>query len=54
VNTFEPKQKLYPIVSGADAGYSRSDEGARYCLEKKINANCLVHVATLFYINITL
>ena len=53
MKTFEQKQKLYPIVSGADAGYSRSDDGARYCLGKKI-ANCLVHVATLFYINITL
>ncbi|KAG6784717.1 hypothetical protein POTOM_010417 [Populus tomentosa] len=39
VNTFEPKQKLYPIVSAADAGYSGSDEGARFCADDSLNPN---------------
>ncbi|KAJ6940286.1 subtilisin-like protease SBT4.14 [Populus alba x Populus x berolinensis] len=37
VNTFEPKQKLYPIVSAADAGYSGSDDGARFCADGSLN-----------------
>ncbi|KAJ6729835.1 PROPROTEIN CONVERTASE SUBTILISIN/KEXIN [Salix viminalis] len=37
VNTFEPKQKLYPILSGADAGYSGSDDGARFCADGSLD-----------------
>ncbi|XP_034905825.1 subtilisin-like protease SBT4.14 [Populus alba] len=37
VNTFEPKHKLYPIVSAADAGYSGSDDGARFCADGSLN-----------------
>ncbi|KAJ4831291.1 hypothetical protein Tsubulata_020391 [Turnera subulata] len=34
VNTFEPKEKLYPLVSGADAAKnSGTKENARYCLD---------------------
>ncbi|KAG5251493.1 xylem serine proteinase [Salix suchowensis] len=37
VNTFEPKQKLYPILSGEDAGYSGSDDGARFCADGSLD-----------------
>ncbi|KAJ6679557.1 PROPROTEIN CONVERTASE SUBTILISIN/KEXIN [Salix purpurea] len=37
VNTFQPKQKSYPLVSGADAGYSGSQDSARFCDEGSLD-----------------
>ncbi|KAF9668879.1 hypothetical protein SADUNF_Sadunf14G0049300 [Salix dunnii] len=39
VNAFEPKQKSYPLVSGADAGYSGSQDSARFCDEGSLDPN---------------
>ncbi|XP_038684312.1 subtilisin-like protease SBT4.14 isoform X1 [Tripterygium wilfordii] len=40
VNTFEAKQKLYPLVSGVDvAKNSESKEMARFCLQESIDPN---------------
>ncbi|XP_065864208.1 subtilisin-like protease SBT4.14 [Euphorbia lathyris] len=40
VNTFEPKQKLYPLISGADAAKnSESKIDARFCLEGSMDPN---------------
>ncbi|KAK4802627.1 hypothetical protein SAY86_000830 [Trapa natans] len=33
INAFEPNQKLYPLMSGADAARNSSTSNARYCME---------------------
>ncbi|XVF33429.1 hypothetical protein REPUB_Repub17cG0168200 [Reevesia pubescens] len=38
INTFEPKEKFYPIVSGADVAMnSESKEGARFCYDNTLD-----------------
>ncbi|KAK9273795.1 hypothetical protein L1049_018605 [Liquidambar formosana] len=38
VNTFEPKQKLYPLVSGADVARSAATKGnARFCIANSLD-----------------
>ncbi|KAI9180420.1 hypothetical protein LWI28_004639 [Acer negundo] len=40
VSLFDPKQKLYPLVSGADvAKNSASKEGARFCIDDTLDPN---------------
>ncbi|XP_002511771.2 subtilisin-like protease SBT4.14 [Ricinus communis] len=40
VNAFEPNQKLYPLVSGADAATnSASKSRARFCLDESMDSN---------------
>ncbi|KAI6702631.1 hypothetical protein NL676_011767 [Syzygium grande] len=37
VNAFDPKEKLYPLVSGADAAANSSEESARYCMDNSLD-----------------
>ncbi|XP_030535286.2 subtilisin-like protease SBT4.14 [Rhodamnia argentea] len=37
VNTFDPKEKLYPLVSGADAGANSSEASARFCMDNSLD-----------------
>ncbi|KAL9348419.1 hypothetical protein Peur_059785 [Populus x canadensis] len=39
VNTFEPKHKSYPLVSGAEAGYSGRQDSARFCDAGSLDPN---------------
>ncbi|KAL3743668.1 hypothetical protein ACJRO7_018869 [Eucalyptus globulus] len=37
VNMFDPKEKLYPLVSGADAGANSSKWSASYCMDNSLD-----------------